>query len=488
MNEHDDRLIRSVSTASLAGVRDAIASGAAVNTRHPGDATALHFAAAKPEIMRCLLDHGADPNAADNYGRTPLHYALGSPEVTRSDRQHCLKYLLEAGANPNLTDFQGRSPLHEASLIPRETATPISQLLRAGAHPVGRDELGNTPLHYAARHPAQYRGEAVLYLLEAGSDPNLANQAGNTPLHMAVMGPGEDQAKALAYLLRNHADLSSVNVHGQTPLQLAAERDNPVARNTIRREANALAELTQKEPSMKPPRNFAVGTRVRATIDFSGVPKGTEGVIDQHYKAGVMVAWDLPDRPLPAGYTVYTPQAGAAGILRDGFDTKRELRFLEVVDRQRNLRDVHTSTYQAVPVKHRKGVYRIQHAGEPGKPVHPFAKGMFSGKEADAAIRSALAAEAAGHYPPEITRAVRGRVIEVESKLARSAARVTHDPQASPVAPTPKEEHNMAKQQTQSAPKPGGGKSERVLQGICRSHYRANGGGNRALAEAMEAR
>ena len=459
MNEHDDELIHSISAGSLYGVRDAIEKGADVNTRYLGDATAIHFAASKPEIMRILLDQGADPNAADGYGRTPLHYALGSPEVTRSDRHRCLQYLLEAGADPNVSDFQGTTPLHDAAAIPRETATPISLLLRAGAHPLARDELGNTPLHYAARHRAQYRAEAVLYLLEAGSDPNLKNQAGNTPLHMAVMGPGEDQAGALAYLIRNHADLSSVNLHGQTPLHLAAEKNNPVARATIRREAKVLAELTRKEPPMKPPPNFAVGTRVRARIAFSGVPKGTEGVIDEHYKAGVMVAWDLPDRPLPAGYTVYTPQAGAAGILRDGFDTKRELRFLEIADRQRDPRDVQTSNYQAVPVKHRKGVYRIQHAGEPDKPVHPFARGMFNAKEAERAIRSALAAEAAGHYPPDITRAVRGRVIEAESKLARSAARVTYEPQASPSAPPPKEEQNMAKQPTQSAPKPGGGKA-----------------------------
>lgn len=41
-----------------------------------------------------------------------------------------------------------------------------------------------------------------------------------------------------------------------------------------------------------------VGTRVKTLTDFSGVPAGTEGVIDEDYFTGVMVAWDLPDSPL----------------------------------------------------------------------------------------------------------------------------------------------------------------------------------------------
>jgi len=45
-----------------------------------------------------------------------------------------------------------------------------------------------------------------------------------------------------------------------------------------------------------------VGAKVRTLIDFSGVPKGTQGVIDQDYGKEIMVAWNLPDRPLPDGY------------------------------------------------------------------------------------------------------------------------------------------------------------------------------------------
>lgn len=41
-----------------------------------------------------------------------------------------------------------------------------------------------------------------------------------------------------------------------------------------------------------------IGTKVKSNVDFSGVPKGTIGIIDDHYGTdgeilGVMVAWDL---------------------------------------------------------------------------------------------------------------------------------------------------------------------------------------------------
>ena len=78
------------------------------------------------------------------------------------------------------------------------------------------------------------------------------------------------------------------------------------------------------------PREATIGRRVRSVIDFSGVPAGTEGVIDYDYGTGVMVAWDLPTQPLPEGYRAWDGRgAAASGLLRDGFDKESELRFLE---------------------------------------------------------------------------------------------------------------------------------------------------------------
>lgn len=82
-----------------------------------------------------------------------------------------------------------------------------------------------------------------------------------------------------------------------------------------------------------------IGLRVRSSRGFAGVPKGTEGVIDEVYDLGghkgVMVAWDLPGRPLPAGYHSWDGRpAFASNILRDGFG-QDETHYLQVIKHDR---------------------------------------------------------------------------------------------------------------------------------------------------------
>ena len=73
-----------------------------------------------------------------------------------------------------------------------------------------------------------------------------------------------------------------------------------------------------------------IGNRVKCNRPFSGIPKGTEGVIDEDYGSGFTVAWDLKDYPLPAGYKRYDGRpAVMSRILRDGFDKETELDSLD---------------------------------------------------------------------------------------------------------------------------------------------------------------
>jgi len=73
-----------------------------------------------------------------------------------------------------------------------------------------------------------------------------------------------------------------------------------------------------------------VGTRVVSLMDFSRVKTGTLGVIDEDYDTGVMVAWDLPDCPLPPGYVAWTYGNKMSPWLRDGFEKNNELKYLAV--------------------------------------------------------------------------------------------------------------------------------------------------------------
>jgi ankyrin repeat protein len=97
--------------------------GAEVNlvARHASiHVTPLHSAAAGPHaaIVKLLLEHGADPNAAQDGGFTPLHSAANN------DDRESVEALLEAGADPALANDEGKTA---ADLAGDETRDLVAQ-------------------------------------------------------------------------------------------------------------------------------------------------------------------------------------------------------------------------------------------------------------------------------------------------------------------------------------------------------------------------
>src|SRR5512145_16860 len=94
--ELEDRFLLAVRNGDVTGVKAALAAGVNVNSKFRYDRMALSFAADRgnSEVMKVLLDAGADVNARDTfYGMTAMSQALNKKHVP------IVRMLLEKGAD-----------------------------------------------------------------------------------------------------------------------------------------------------------------------------------------------------------------------------------------------------------------------------------------------------------------------------------------------------------------------------------------------------
>jgi hypothetical protein len=133
------------------------------------------------EMLRLLLDAGADPNNVGPQGQSPLVLAV----IHRND--DAIDALLAAGADPDGT--AGAHPL----LFAVDTRT-AERLLEAGASPDARDANGGTALAGAVMLGDQ---AMVELLLEHGADVNATDSAGRPALLYATVARFEEIKESL---------------------------------------------------------------------------------------------------------------------------------------------------------------------------------------------------------------------------------------------------------------------------------------------------
>jgi len=246
----------------------------------PGAKTPLLYAAREGhvDIVRLLLDAGANLEQADADGVTPLLIAL------MNEHAEAASFLVERGANVNAMDWYGQSPLFVAvdvrnldvsgptrdNGVDREAFYRVAELLlNRGANPNARtrefppqrpwvtrlgslswvDFTGQTPFLRAA-----LAGDVKMMklLLRFGADPNIPTTEGTTPL-MAAAGvnwtvsqtfdEGEAsllEAVKLAHSLGN--DVNAQNALGINALHGAANRGlNDIIRYLVEQGADLSA-------------------------------------------------------------------------------------------------------------------------------------------------------------------------------------------------------------------------------------------------------
>jgi len=195
------------------------------------------------ERMRLAINQGADLEGKKNFlidnvqsiGCTPLYAAVGVPGGGKNE---LVRVLLEAGANPNTRGSDGQIPLHEAA---RDWGTQAVEILvSAGSDVNAADKEGRTPAIIAfelGRYNtfdllvgkgatvstdlmSAYKGNLsrVQRLIENGEARGRFEQD-LTLLHAAAAG---GQAAIVDVLLTNGLDVGSKTQEGYTAMHYAA--------------------------------------------------------------------------------------------------------------------------------------------------------------------------------------------------------------------------------------------------------------------------
>lgn len=158
-----------------------------------------------------ILHLGAKIHISDKQGQTPLHLACAD-DFQRPD---LVRYLLAHGANPSTTTRAKETPLLMA--IRCGNAEIVEALLENGADHAARDPMGCAPLHQVIENG---QVEIARLLLQHGANPSLPRPlTGETPLHTAILTGSLDMVKLL---VDSGADLTA-EYNEFTPLLLACQ-------------------------------------------------------------------------------------------------------------------------------------------------------------------------------------------------------------------------------------------------------------------------
>jgi ankyrin repeat protein len=232
------------------------------------------------DLAKYLLENNADPNLANIEGLAPLYAVIDmqwapyawrpQPIASQDNTSHLelMKMLLEHGANPNArlskrvwfrslpsdntwVDPAGATPFWRAAEAVDVEAMRL--LVRAGADPKLPAFDGVTPLMVAAglgwapnfSRNAPDRMDAVKYCLELGLDVNAKSQKGYTALHGTAFLGNDDLIK---FLVDHGADAKAVAKDKNTVADMA---NGPFAHAIVHPETIALLEKLGAKNSNK---------------------------------------------------------------------------------------------------------------------------------------------------------------------------------------------------------------------------------------------
>jgi len=180
-----------------------------------------------PEIVKLLLDNGADVNyvywdKARDSG-SPLQNAASS---LSENRLQVIKLLIGHGADVGYESYTGNDAMSCAvyASFDREDAIAVIEYLENSGMDVFKKygATQNTLLHKACENDSR---TIIRYLVEKrGFDVNLANADGDTALIYFVRFASNRSEDTLKFLIESGANLEAVNKEGKTAYDYSIER------------------------------------------------------------------------------------------------------------------------------------------------------------------------------------------------------------------------------------------------------------------------
>lgn len=169
-----------------------------INAKNSKGVTALAFAVKNnsPEIIKYLIDKGADITAVDNAGENLASYLFQSYELAKKDIfDEKLNLLEQKGFDFKKTQKNGNTLYHLA--VSKNDVTLLHTIERFKANVNAKNEDGNTALHKAAM--VAQNTEVLKYLIGIGAKKDIKTNFKETAYNLAV----ENE-----FLTKNKVDIS----------------------------------------------------------------------------------------------------------------------------------------------------------------------------------------------------------------------------------------------------------------------------------------
>ena len=167
------------------------------------------------DIIKILVDAGADANLADPFVSTPLYSACICEDGQTKEQESVIFYLINE-VNVDIDIVGGLQGCAINAACGRSSFEVVRLMLEKGAKIDVRDDMGRMAIHFAAARSM----ENFQAIFESGGDVEMADEMGRTALHWASVGGKVDVVNQIIALSKGLVERADRD--GWTPLLWAA--------------------------------------------------------------------------------------------------------------------------------------------------------------------------------------------------------------------------------------------------------------------------